>query len=152
MYVFIKQSSNLISLIYSTSALGFFTVCIVCMSVCLFCCGHAKFLARFCLRFRLRFTAEMVLFLGDMRVRGSTIVESITQRQKEVTLSFANIAGLPSNGLGSTIGENVMSSLDHVYLDNQSHYSLDVFKFCSQLRDNHHCLRISQKSMRSAAN
>ncbi len=34
-----------------------------------------------------------------------------------------------------TIGESVMANFDHVCLNNQSHYSLDVIEFQSELCD-----------------
>ncbi len=37
--------------------------------------------------------------------------------------------------LRTSIGERVMANLDHVCLDNQSHYSLDIFEFQSELCD-----------------
>ncbi len=36
-----------------------------------------------------------------------------------------------------TIGESVTVNLDHVCLDNQSHYSPDVIEFQSELYDTH---------------
>ncbi len=37
--------------------------------------------------------------------------------------------------LKGSIGESVTANLDHVCLDNQSHYSLDVIEFQSELCD-----------------
>jgi len=48
---------------------------------------------------------EMVLLLGDMRV------------------------------CGSTIGKSVTANLDHMCLDNQSHYSLDIIRFNSEFKE-----------------
>ncbi len=44
-----------------------------------------------------------------------------------------------------TIGESVMANLDHVSLNNQSHYSLDVIEFpsCATLN---RCLRIPYRN------
>ncbi len=53
-----------------------------------------------------------------------------------------------------TIGESVMVNLDHVCLDNQSHYSLDVTEFQSAFTDtigmNGKCRKLNPTSPKKA--